>query len=80
MKIHSDHHEDCIRFSEIPHLINQYILAQGKIIQQSNEIYIQIKNQIESNIKKMNDNIYILKDLSNYYQLKNNQNSNHQLI
>ncbi|CAD8129892.1 unnamed protein product [Paramecium sonneborni] len=40
MTMHSDHHDDCIRFKNLTDLINEYISFQGQIIQQSNEISI----------------------------------------
>ncbi|CAD8129734.1 unnamed protein product [Paramecium sonneborni] len=64
MKVHSDHHHDCIRFKNLSDLINQYISFQGQIIQQSNKIFNQIKNQIQANFKRMEDNINTLKSLN----------------
>ncbi|CAD8148198.1 unnamed protein product [Paramecium pentaurelia] len=62
---HSDHFNDCIRFTKMIPYINDFMQIYNKSRNQFNEIYQQLQNIFEQIFKKMDQEIIILEKISN---------------
>ncbi|CAD8055013.1 unnamed protein product [Paramecium primaurelia] len=62
---HSDHFNDCIRFTKMISYINDFMQIYNKSRNYFNEIYQQLQNIFEQIFKRMDQEIIILENISN---------------